>query len=289
MTLQVEILRSLLPNRNRDSVVAGGSVLHRHAFRLSDDHDFFHPDGRDMRPIAEKDIELLRANDFEVEITSRDEGMVEAIVYAQGRHPTKLQWVLSGLWNFYGAVPDDLFGWRLHMVDIAINKVLAAASRHEPRDYVDLALIHAHILPLWHAIWAAPGKDPSFNPGSLIDRMSRNNHFSQKQLEAAVDSLAELDATELVFKVRQALDEAETIIRRLPPKLAGNLFVDGSGNPLENVDGILNGLADQTVRPIGAVENGARPSSPDIDRAIIDRMIDRYGPEGSAADSRPVL
>ena len=35
-------------------------------------------------------------------------------------------------------VPDDMFGWRLHMADIAINKALAAADAAK-----------SEIMPIW--------------------------------------------------------------------------------------------------------------------------------------------
>jgi hypothetical protein len=38
-------------------------------------------------------------------------------------------------------VPDDLFGYVLHPVDLAINKLMAAAGRREVRDVIDLVTI----------------------------------------------------------------------------------------------------------------------------------------------------
>jgi hypothetical protein len=34
-------------------------------------------------------------------------------------------------------VRDDVFGYMLHPVDLAANKIMAAAGRREPRDIVD--------------------------------------------------------------------------------------------------------------------------------------------------------
>lgn len=206
------------------------------------------------------------------------EGSPEVIVSRKGQ---------SGLLNFFEAVPDELFGYRLHMADIAVNKVLAAASRREVRDYVNLALIHIHILPLWHAIWAAPGKDASFNPASLINRISKTNHFPQSALDKEIASLADLDISSVAAIVREALDEASTLIHLLPPALAGSLFVDDSGNPVNDVDVVLGGLRDDTVKSVHAVENGAWLSKPDIDSAIIERIIGRYGLDGEKADGCP--
>jgi hypothetical protein len=68
-------------------------------------------------------------------------------------------------------------------------------------------------------------------------------------------------------------------------KLAGNLFVDEQGNVATDVDQIINGLNDGSLRAIGPRADGAWPSGPDIDRVIIRRMIDVYGLDGSAIPS----
>ncbi len=208
------------------------------------------------------------------------EGTPEVIVSRKGQ---------SGLLNFFEAVPDELFGYRLHMADIAVNKVLTAASRHEARDYVDLALIHIHVLPLWHAIWAAPGKDAGFNPASLINSISKTNHFPQSALDKEIASLADLDASNVAAIVREALDEASTFIHLLPPALAGSLFVDDAGNPVDDVNVVLAGLGDDTVKSVQAVENGTWPSNAEIDSAILEKIIGRHGLNGEYADRHPGL
>ena len=258
-TFQVEVLASLCSRRSPKSAVAGGSVLHRHAFRLSDDSDIFNSDDLDVDEVAQVDIEVLRASGFDVEHTSRrkQEGLVEVMVYGEGFAPTKIQWVQSGLYNFFSAVPDDVFGWRLHMVDIAVNKVLAAADRRVPRDFVDLSLIQEHVVPLWVAIWAAPGKDAGYSPLSLVDKLRRHNHFPQDSMDNAMDSLIPIDASSILRNVSDALDEAWEIIPKLPMKTVGNLFVDEHGNVATNVEQILRGLSDGSLRPIGPLADGA--------------------------------
>jgi hypothetical protein len=204
------------------------------------------------------------------------------MIFKEGYSPTKLQWVRSGLLNFFSAVPDDVFGWRLHMVDIAVNKVLVAAARREARGFVDLAMIHQHVVPLWVAIWAAPGKDPGFNPLSLVERLARHNHFPLVEIEDAVDNLMPVDAIDVSRIVREALDEARDIIPRLPMMLAGNLFVDELGIVATDIDHVLSGLTDSRLRAVGPVQEGSWPSGPEIDRAILERIIDELGLDGSA-------
>ena len=51
------------------------------------------------------------------------------------------------------AVRDDLFGYRLHVADLATDKALAAV------------------------IWAAVAKDPGYSPESLITGIRRNARY----------------------------------------------------------------------------------------------------------------
>jgi hypothetical protein len=55
---------------------------------------------------------------------------------------------------------DELFGYVLHPVDLATNKVMAAAGRKKPGDLFDLVTIHEQVLPLGAVIWAAVEKAP---------------------------------------------------------------------------------------------------------------------------------
>lgn len=66
--------------------------------------------------------------------------------------------------RFFPTLRDETFGYILHPVDLATNKVMAAAGRRELRDLVDLVTIHENILPLGAAIWAAVEKSPGFTP-----------------------------------------------------------------------------------------------------------------------------
>jgi hypothetical protein len=56
---------------------------------------------------------------------------------------------------------DEMFGYVLHPIDLAMNKVMAAAGRRELRDIVDLVTVHETILPLGAVIWAAVENHPA--------------------------------------------------------------------------------------------------------------------------------
>lgn len=89
----------------------------------------------------------------------------------------KLEWLRDSDFRFFPIQPDDVFGYRLHVVDIATNKALAAAGRREPRDVLDLLTIDEQHLPLGAVIWAAVAKDPGFSPESLIADIRRNARY----------------------------------------------------------------------------------------------------------------
>ena len=279
-TLQVRILNDLSEQRNKGSAIAGGSVLHQHGYRISDDQDVFHIDGSDVQKIAEADIQLLTSKGYDVETNFSNAGIVEAIVYLEDYSPTKIQWVQSGLINFFEAVPDKTFGHRLHLADIAVNKVIAAASRKESRDFVDLDFIHKHVLPLWLAAWAAPGKDASLNPAAILEKLSRSNHYSQEQIDANY-SLKDIDAIGLMNDINSAIDEARTNIQKIPAEWAGCLFVNSNGEIITDVDMIETLFRSHELYTIQPKSGGGWPSGPDIDRVIIDKIIEEYGPEGS--------
>ena len=81
---------------------------------------------------------------------------------------------------------DETFGYVLHPVDLALNKVMAAAGRREVRDLVDLVTIHETILPLGAVIWAAVEKSPGFTPEGLIAEIRRNANYPAAEWRALI-------------------------------------------------------------------------------------------------------
>ena len=278
---QFAVLRVLMPLRSPGSVFAGGSVLQRHGFRLSDDQDLFHRAGEDIVSIATKDVEALRQAGFAVAMSRPFEGLVEAVVGRDDEGSTKIQWVEAGSWAFFGPVPDPEFGWRLHMADLSVNKALAAGGRKQVRDYVDLWLIHRNIMPLWLEVWAAPGKDESWSPLSLLERIAATNSFRQQDIDEAIVSTIAISAAEVGSTVRYALDEARAVFERLPGRHAGKLFLDEAGGVVSDVDRILAGGAGLQV--VEASRGGAWPSSRDIDHVLVERVIAAFGRVGRNA------
>jgi hypothetical protein len=96
-------------------------------------------------------------------------------------------------YRFFPAVKDELFGYMLHPIDLATNKVMAAAGRQKVADAVDLLTIHSHILPLGAVIWAAVEKAPGYTPEGLIAEIRRNAIRYREEDLRAVPSTEVLD------------------------------------------------------------------------------------------------
>lgn len=276
---QEEVVRFLSRNRSPDSVLAGGTVLQRHGFRLSGDQDIFHPPEIDVASVARKDIELLQSAGYAVEVEQNREGIVEAVVARGTAGRTKIQWVQASAYNFFRPVPDPDFGWRAHYADLSVNKALAAADRRQVRDLVDLYFIDRHVLPLWHVLWAAPGKDETWSPNSILERISGNRGTTQEELDASVLSVDEtITASEIGVALLEAIDLARDVFPSLPSGSPGCLFVHGeTGEPVQRPIEIGEG----DVSALRARPGGAWPSTAETDSMFVRRLVDQFGENGS--------
>lgn len=141
--LQRLVVGTLRPFRSSNSYVGGGAALNQRWPRLSDDMDIFVDQRRHLPRGPHAELEALRQAGFSIDVTTRDEWMVEAIVKRYGAE-TRVQWIddSESSRRFFPAVDDEEFGFRLHQADAAVNKALCAARRERaPRDAVDLVSI----------------------------------------------------------------------------------------------------------------------------------------------------
>jgi hypothetical protein len=119
----------------------------------------------------------------------------------------------------------DPGGWfRLHDVDLAINKLLALAGRDEPRDYVDILDAVDRILPLGALVWAAAGKDPGLSPHGILELLKRRGRPRQEELDR-LHLIAPLDAARCKEKWLRALEEADSFVSSRPGNELGCLYV----------------------------------------------------------------
>ncbi|MBE0566790.1 MAG: hypothetical protein IH621_12565 [Krumholzibacteria bacterium] len=118
---------------------------------------------------------------------------------------------------------SEIFGYQLHPVDLATNKVLALAGRDEPRDLIDTLFLHDTLLPLGGLVWAAAGKDPGYSPLSLLEMLRRRGRVRPEDLRR-LELAGDLDVTQLKADWDAALQAAEAFVRSRPAAEAGCLY-----------------------------------------------------------------
>jgi hypothetical protein len=220
---QSDILRILASLREPESYVAGATVLNRDSPRVSGDIDFFHSREERVASSAERDAQALKDAGYSVRWIRRLPTIYTAEITGPGGS-TRLEWVVDSEFRFFPVVRDDAFGYVLHPVDLATNKVMAAAGRREVRDVVDLVTIHETILPLGAVVWAAVEKSPGYTPEGLIAEIRRNSNYPAAEWRALA-ATEPIDPVAVLTKLRAALDEAEAFVMRMPTEKLGLLFL----------------------------------------------------------------
>jgi hypothetical protein len=203
--IQTKILRLLASHRDAESYVAGSTPLNREAPRYSGDIDVFHDREERVARAAEQDASLLEEHGYRLEWLRR-EPAIYAVAAARDGGATKLEWVVDSDFRFFPAIPDETFGYMLHPVDLATNKVAAAYGRREPRDVVDLLTIHERILPLGAAIWASAGKALGFTPEGIVNEIRRVARYTVEDFRR-IASEPPLDPAAAMTRLREVLNE----------------------------------------------------------------------------------
>jgi transposase InsO family protein len=261
--LQVGILRLLAAHRDPESYVAGSTPLNREAPRYSADIDIFHDREERVTRAAEEDRAILQAHGFSLQWLRRELNFY-SVLLRRDDEATKLEWVVDSDFRFFPALPDELFGYMLHPVDLATNKIMAAAGRREPRDVVDLVLIHEQVLPLGAVVWAAVGKSLGFTPEGLINEIRRLARYTDADFRR-VASDPPVDPAATMTRFRQALDEAEAFVMRMPTEKVGLLFLKDGRVVQPDPDR----LDDYTTH--AGQRRGHWPSSAEISAAMLER------------------
>jgi hypothetical protein len=260
--LQTAVLRLLASHRNPESYVAGATALNQDGPRFSADIDIFHDREAAVAQAADEDTLLLAENGFDILWLRREPGL-HAVTVRQGGAETRLEWARDSDFRFFPALADDLFGYRLHIADLATNKALAAAGRREPRDVLDLLYIHNKHLSLGSVIWAAVAKDPGYSPESLITEIRRNARYRADDY-ADLDVVEPVNAAAVSQRMRAALDAADAFVRAMPAGKEGLLFLK-DGRPTHPDPADLTGSLEHAGR-----RGGYWPSSSEIGGAMLD-------------------
>ena len=142
---------------------------------------------------------------------------------------------------------------------------MAAGSRREPRDVVDLLTLPDHVLPLGALVWAAVETAPGYTPEGLIGEIRRNARYPAAELrQLAADP--PIDPAVVMVRLRKALDDAETFVAAMPSDKAGLIFLH-AGRPVQPDTTALDAYITHTTR-----RRGHWPSSPEITVAMLEHL-----------------
>ena len=224
---QSSVLRLLAASRRSrgESYVAGGVALNEllAAPRRSRDIDLFHDTEAALAATWSADRELLQRHGFDVRALRESPSFMEAMV-SRGSERTAMQWARDSAFRFFPLLEDDLLGLVLHPLDLATNKVLAAAGRLEVRDWIDVLHCDGQLQPFGYLVWAACGKDPGYNPKSLLAAAGRL-HYSQAEVDTLDFEGERPNAAALGERWHEVLAAAAEICSRLPAKQLGSCVV----------------------------------------------------------------
>jgi hypothetical protein len=221
--IQTEILRLLAAHRDPESYVPGSTPLTRYTTRYSGDIDVFHDREERVAHAAQEDATLLEESGYTLHWQRRDP-QIHAAIVRRAVEAMKLEWVADSDFRFFPTIRDDTFGYILHPIDLATNKVAAAYGRREPRDIVDLLAIHQETLPMGAAIWASAGKALGFTPEGIINEIRRMARYRAEDF-LMVDSDPPVDPAATMRRLWEVLEEAETFVLRMPTDKVGLLFL----------------------------------------------------------------
>jgi len=260
--IQTEILRLLASHRDPESYVAGSTPLTRCTPRYSGDIDIFHDREERVAQAAQEDSAFLEERGYTLKWLRRDPLIYTVLVRLAGE-TTKMEWVADSDFRFFPTIRDGTFGYILHPVDLATNKVSAAYGRREPRDIVDLLTIHKEILPLGAAVWASVGKALGFSPEGIINEIRRTARYTVEDFRR-VASDPPVDAPATMAQLREVLSEAEAFVMQMPTEKAGLLFLK-DGHVVQPDPGCLDEYQTHAGR-----RRGQWPTSFEISTAMLE-------------------
>ena len=221
---QEALARLLSENRCPESHLAGGAAIHidPQSIRYSKDLDYFNDSPELVASAYEKDFELLKKHSYSVDLEMRLPGYVRAIVRKKD-NSTKVEWAADSAWRFMPVIQNEICGYMLHPIDLAVNKVLTLAGRQEPRDFLDTLYVAEHTLSLGALVWAAAGKDPGLNPQSLLELLKRRGKFQPEDF-LRLHLKQNIDLKHVKNQWLSLLKEAEQFISERPKSEMGCLY-----------------------------------------------------------------
>ena len=272
------VLSLLAKHRSPESFVAGGIVINADPSspRYSEDVDIFHDAEEKVAFVAKADMEMLRRAGFTVERPEMLPGFQRARISRDGES-LRLEWSWDSAFRFFPVQADEKFGWRLHLVDLATNKVLALAGRWKVRDFVDTLYLDETLASLGLLAWAAAGKDPGLTPWLILEQANRFNRLRPEEFQEALGT-NRFDFVAMKTRWRDSVEAARELVMKLPVEEVGALYLDASGQP-------ANPLTTAGTRPHYASLGGVWPHLagdpaplPEAERARAEEQArQRYG------------
>ncbi len=275
--IQTRILETIAGHRDPENYVAGGTVLNTCGRRLSEDIDLFSDRRQELDRVIEMDRAALVRAGFTIDWKRRGETFRSAMVGLNDRQ-TRLDWSVDSDYRFFPTERDDLFGYRLHPVDQAANKIAAAVDRHETRDLLDLNTVAIRILPLGAVAWAAAEKSPGLSPDMIIHTLRRRAVLRQEAIDR--ETLMEpIDAGRFNTWLRTSCDHAQAWIDAVPSRFGFGVVINREGCPC--APDFSQVSPDGFSIHVGA-QKGAWPTSPQISSAMLDRPASEGDGEGGS-------
>ena len=224
----------LLAGRRRasgESYIAGGVALTvaLAADQVSRDLDIFHDTIEAVSVSWDADRQLLESAGYAVQAVRERPGFVEAVVTRDG-DTLVVEWVRDSAFRSFPLVEHDEFGLVLNPFDLATNKVPALVGRTECRDWIDVIECDRSLQPLGYLAWAACGKDPGFTPAGVLAHAGRASRYAQPEIDALAFEGETPRADALSRRWHAALDQARTVIERLPADRAGAAVLNAGGD-----------------------------------------------------------
>jgi hypothetical protein len=220
--LQRAVLLTLAASRSPDSYVAGAAALNVSRDRRSDDIDIFNEGSERADAAFAADTRVLREAGYDVEVKRSAKGFHRADA-ARGGEKVAIDWAQDSAYRFFPSIKDAVFGWRLHEIDLALNKCLALAGRIEPRDVWDVVDLVDRGHDLGGLVWAAPAKDPGYTAELLLDHMTWHSRVDPERLRDELSLPEPPDPVALKRKFMTAVEAARESFARADLKRMGEL------------------------------------------------------------------
>jgi hypothetical protein len=172
---------------------------------------------------AKEDAAFLQEHGYALQWLRRDP-LIYTVLAVRAGETTKLEWVVDSDLRFFPTVRDEMFGYVLHPLDLATNKVASAYGRREPWDAADLPTIHERILPLSGVVSAPVGETVGFTPEGVINEIRRTARYTEADFRRVANEPPK-DAAATMTRLREILSEAEAFATHMPTDKAGLLFL----------------------------------------------------------------